>query len=166
MRGDAERNGGTVTALRVPAQVARERVREIGASFPGWKIYHETRWDTWNAWREGEKPDFHRRASGRRFMVSTYDADGLVNLLERQIGVDIGLEFPGCQVRRADSGGGWYAVYRDQADDGEDAIVWLVRAPAIAGLHAALRALSHPASCQRRRPQTACRVRARQGVAA
>ena len=30
-------------------------------------------------------------------MVSTYDADGLVALLERQVGVDIGLEFPGCQ---------------------------------------------------------------------
>jgi len=94
MSGGAGRVGGTVTTLRVPAQVTRERVREIGASFPRWKIYHETRWDTWNAWREGEEPDFRRSASGRRFMVSTYDADGLVDLLERQVGVDIGLEFP------------------------------------------------------------------------
>ena len=85
-------------------------------------------------------------------MVSTYDPDGLVDLLERQVGVDIGLEFPGCHVRRAHSGGGWYAVYRDRADDGGDATVWLVHAPAIAGLHAALRALSHSTSCQRRRP--------------
>ena len=141
-----------MTQLRVPAQVTRERVREIGASFPGWKIYHETRWDTWNAWREGEEPDFRHPASGRRFMVSTYDADGPVALLERQVGVDIGLEFPGCHVRRAHSGGGWYAVWRDQAGDGGDATVSLVHAPAIAGLHAALRALSHEAACQRRRP--------------
>ena len=83
-------------------------------------------------------------------MVSTYDADALVDLVERQVGVDIGLEFPGCQVKRASSGGGWYAHYRDQADSGE--VVWLVRAPGIAGLHAALRALSHKAACQRRRP--------------
>ncbi len=151
MSGGAGRVGGTVTTLRVPAQVIRERVREIGASFPGWKIYHETRWDTWNAWREGEEPNFRHAASGRRFMVSTYDADGLVDLLERQVEVDIGLEFPRCHVRRAGCGG-WYAVYRDQADDGEDAIVWLVHAPAIAGLHAALRALSDEAACQRRRP--------------
>ena len=75
------RVGGTVTTLRVPAQVSREKVREIGTSFPGWKIYHETRWDTWNAWREGEEPDFRRPASGRRFMVSTYDPDGLVDAI-------------------------------------------------------------------------------------
>jgi len=47
---------------------------------------------------------------------------------------------------------GWYAVYRDQADDGGGAVVWLVRAPAIAGLHAVLRALSHQTAAQRRRP--------------
>ena len=145
------RVGGTVTPLRVPAEIIKERAREIGASFPGWKIFYSEWSDTWNAWREGEEPDFRRPASGRRFMVSTYDADGLVDLLDRQVGVDIGLEFPGCHVRRAGSGGGWYAVYRDQADDG-DAVVWLVHAPAIAGLHAALRALSHEAACQRRRP--------------
>ena len=144
--------GGTVTPLQVPAEVTGERAREIGASFPGWKIYHETRWGTWNAWREDEEPDFRHSASGRRFMVSTYDADGMVDLLERQVGVDIGLEFPGCHMRRAQSGGGWYAVYRDQADDGEDATVWLVHAPAIGGVHAALRALSDEAACQRRRP--------------
>jgi hypothetical protein len=149
--GGAGRVGGTVTPLRVPAQVTWERVREIGASFPGWKIYHETRWGTWNAWREGEEPDFRHRASGRRFMVSTYDPDGLVDLLERQVGIDIGLEFPGCHVQRADSGG-WYAVYRDQADNGRDATVWLVHAPAIADLDAGLRALSDEAACQRRRP--------------
>lgn len=100
---------------------------------------------------KAREPDFRRWASGRRFMVSTYDADGLVDLLERQVGVDIGLEFPGCHVRRAHSGG-WYAVYRDQADDGGDATVCLVHAPAIARLHAALRALSDEAACQRRRP--------------
>jgi hypothetical protein len=151
MNGGAGRAGGTVTPLRVPGEGIRERVRKIGASFPGWKIYHEIRWDTWNAWREGEEPDFRHPASGRRFMVSTYDADGLVNLLERQVGVDIGLEFPGCHVQRAHSGG-WYAVYRDQADDGGNSTVWLVHAPTIAGLHAALRAPSHEAACQRRRP--------------
>lgn len=151
MSGGTGRVGGTVTPLRVPAQVTGERVREIRASFPGWKVYHETRWDTWNAWREGEEPDFRHPASRRRFMVSTYDADGLVDLLERQVGVDIGLEFPGCHVRRAHSGD-WCAVYRDQADGGEGAIVWLVRAPAIAGLHAALRALSNQTAPQRRRP--------------
>ena len=85
-------------------------------------------------------------------MVSTYDADGLVALLERQVGVDIGLEFPGCQVRRPQTGGGWYAVYRDHADDGGGAVLRLVRTPAIADLQAALRALSHEAACKWRRP--------------
>ena len=92
------------------------------------------------------------RPAGGAFMVSTYDADGLVDLLERQVGVDIGLEFPGCHVRRPHSGGGWYAVYRDQPANGRDAVVWLVRAPSIAGLHAALRALSDQTAPQRRRP--------------
>ncbi len=147
MNGGAGRVGGTVTSLRVPAEVTGERVREIGASFPGWRIYHETRWGTWNAWREGEEPDFRRRASGRRFMVSTYDAEGLVDLLERQVGVDIGLEFPGCQVRRARSDGGWYAVYRDRADDGGRAVVRLVCAQAIADLRAMLRASVHQTDC-------------------
>ncbi len=101
---------------------------------------------------EGEEPDFRHPASGRRFVVSTYGADGLVALLEGQIGVDIGLDFPGCQLKWAGSCGGWYAVYRDQADGGGDAVVWLVHAPAIAGVHAALRALSHQTACQRRRP--------------
>ena len=85
-------------------------------------------------------------------MVSTYDADGLVALLERQVGVDIGHEFPGCPVRQARTGGGWCAVYPDQADRRGDAVVRLVYAPAIADLHATLRALSYQAACQRRRP--------------
>ncbi len=144
--------GGTVTPLRVPAQVSRKRVREIGAAFPGWEIYHDTWSDTWNAWRKGEEPDFRCPASGRRFMVSAYDADGLVALLERQVGVDIRLEFPGCQVRPIAWAAAGTPFYPDQADDGGDALVRLVRAPAIAWLHAALRALSHQTAPQWRRP--------------
>ena len=152
MSGGAECPGGTVTLLRVPARVIEEKVREIGASFPGWKVFHDTWSDTWNAWRKDEEPDFRCPASGRRFMVSTYDADALVALLERQVGVDIGLEFPACRVGRARSGGGWYAVYRDQADDDGGAVLRLVRSPAIADLRTILRAVVLQTACQRRRP--------------
>ena len=49
MSGGAEREGGTVIPAWVSARVIQERVREIGASFPGWKVFHDACSGTWNA---------------------------------------------------------------------------------------------------------------------
>jgi len=72
-------------------------------------------------------------------------------LLEGQVLVDVGIEFPGCQVTRARSGGGWYAIYRDPAE-GRGTVAWLVHEPVIADLPATLRALAHQMAYLRRRP--------------
>jgi hypothetical protein len=124
------------------AQVTRDKAREIRALFPGWHVWHSSWSDTWNAHREGEEPDFRRPAGGRRFMVSAYDATDLVALLERQVEVDIKIEFPGWRVRRVVSGG-WYAFPPDWAGNRDCAVVRLVHDPFIAGLRSTLRALAH-----------------------
>jgi hypothetical protein len=117
-------------------------VREIGALFPGWEVFYSTWSDTWNAWRHGEEPYFGRSASGRRFMVSAFDAAGLVTSLERQVRIDIGMECPGWRVGQAASGG-WYAIGGGRASNFPGAFVQLVHDPAIAGLRSTLRALAH-----------------------
>jgi hypothetical protein len=75
-----------------PAQALDDTVREIGAIFPGWHVWHSSWSDTWNGHREGEKPYF---GGSRRFMVSACDAPSLVALLERQDRAVTGTETPG-----------------------------------------------------------------------
>jgi hypothetical protein len=123
-------------------QVIQERAREIKTLFPGWHVWHSSWSDTWNAHREGEEPDFRRPAGGRRFMVSTYDATDLVALLERQVGVDLKMEFPGWRVRR-EASGGWYAFPCERPGSRDCVVVRLVQDRFIVGVRSTLRALAH-----------------------
>lgn len=144
----AQPEGLSVVPLQIPARMIADKVREIGALFPGWEVSF-SRWsDTWNAWRKGEDPYFGRSANGRLFMVSAEDAAGLVALLERQARNDIGLDCPGWRVRQAPSGG-WYAVRSGRVGTGHDAVVRLVHDPAVAGLGSTLRALARRANGRR-----------------
>jgi len=143
MRCSAQSEGVKVSQLRIPAQTIGEELREIGGLFPGWEVFYSAWSDTWNAWRQGEEPYFGRPASGRRFMVSAYDAVGLVASLEGQVRIDIGMDCPGWRVRQAASGG-WYAIgSRSGNSHSYGAVVRLVHDPAVAGLHSTLRALAH-----------------------
>jgi hypothetical protein len=89
MTGPVRREDGRVIQPRTPTQAHNERAREIAALFPGWMVWHSAWSGAWNACREGEEPYFGRPASGRRFMVSAYDAATLVVLLEQQVGLDV-----------------------------------------------------------------------------
>ena len=65
MTGTAQRDGAGVAVLPIPAQMIGEEAREIGALFPGWKVWHDSWWaPTWNAYREGEQPYFGPRQAG------------------------------------------------------------------------------------------------------
>ena len=87
MTGPA-RDGGSAGARVIIFRRPRtpvDEAREIGMAFPGWHVWYTPESDTWNAHREGEKPFFGRLpGSSRRFMVSAYDAPGLIVLLEVQ----------------------------------------------------------------------------------
>lgn len=84
MTGSVERDGAGVAVLPVPAQMIGEKAREIGALFPGWRVWHDSWWaPTWNAYREGEQPYFGPGAGGRQFMRA--------RLMSCLVGVD-GLE--------------------------------------------------------------------------
>ena len=70
-------DGAEVVVLRIPAQTTETKVREIGALFPGWYIWHSDWFDTWDAYRD--EPYFRPGAvAGRAFMVSAYNASDLV----------------------------------------------------------------------------------------
>lgn len=139
MTGSAQPGGAGVAVLPVPAQMIAEKAREIGALFPGWRVWHDSWWaPTWNAYREGEQPYFGPGTGGRQFMVSAYSAAGLLTLLQEQVRIDIAAEFPAWRVRQ--SPGGWSAIWCGRPDSGDAAVVQLVHHPAIAGLHQALRA--------------------------
>ena len=139
MTGSAQHGGAGVVVLPVPAQMIGEKTREIGALFPGWKVWHDSWWaPTWNAYREGEQPYFGPGAGGRQFMVSAYSAARLLTLLQEQVRIDIAAEFPAWRVRQ--SPGGWSAIWYGPPDSGHAAVVQFVHRPTIAGLDWALRA--------------------------
>jgi hypothetical protein len=97
--------GGDVIPPCKPARAVDETLREIGAMFPGWHVWYSSGSDTWNAHREDEKPYFGRPPVGsRKFMVSAYDAPGLVALLKHQDPAVTGPERPGCWIGRAAPG--------------------------------------------------------------
>ena len=139
MTGSPQHGGAGVAVLPIPAQVIGEKAREIGALFPGWKVWHDSWWaPTWNAYRKGEKPYFGPGTGGRQFMVSAYSAARLLTLLQEQVRIDIAAEFPDWRVRQ--SPGGWSAICCHWRDSGDGAVVQLVHHPTVAGLHGALRA--------------------------
>ena len=139
MTGSAQPGGAGVAVLQVPAQMIGEKAREIGALFPGWKVWHDSWWaPTWNAYREGEQPYFGPQAGGRQFMVSAYSAARLLTLLQDQVRIDIAAEFPAWRVRQRP--GGWSAIWFGHPDSGDATVVQLVHHPGIAGLYQALRA--------------------------
>jgi hypothetical protein len=75
-------------------------------------------------------------------MVSTYDATDLVALLERQVGIDLKMEFPDWRVRW-EASGGWYAFPCERPRSRDCVVVRLVHDPFIMGLRSTLRALAH-----------------------
>jgi hypothetical protein len=98
-------DGAEVVTLRRPWTPEDDKAREIARQFPGWHVWYSPESSTWNAHREGEKPFFGRRpGSSRRFMVSAYDAPGLVALLELQDRAVTGTERPGCWIGQAAPG--------------------------------------------------------------
>jgi hypothetical protein len=132
-------DGAEVVVLRVAAQTTETKVREIGALFPGWYIWHSDWFDTWDAYREGEEPYFRPGAvAGRAFMVSAYNASDLVALLANQVRIDIAVEFPGWRVQQ--SPGGWCVIGPQGPRSSNGAVIQLVYGPALGGLLRALRA--------------------------
>lgn len=133
--GPERDGGGEVIHFRRAVRIPEEEAREIGEAFPGWHVWYSNWSDTWDAYREGEKPYFGPVPDdGRAFMVSAYSASGLVTLLENQVRADIAVEFPDWRVQR--SPGGWSAI-GPQGSNG--AVVQLVYGPALGGLLRALR---------------------------
>ena len=97
-------DGAQVVIFRRP-RTPEDEVREIARQFPGWHVWYTREPDTWNAHREGEKPFFGRPpGSSHRFMVSAYDAPGLIALLELQDRAVTGPERPGCWIGQAAPG--------------------------------------------------------------
>jgi hypothetical protein len=104
MTDPARDDGAEVVIFRRP-RTPEDEAREIARQFPGWHVWYSPESDTWNAHREGEKPFFGRRpGSNHRFMVSAYDAPGLVALLELQDPAVTGTDCPGCWIGQAAPG--------------------------------------------------------------
>ena len=96
--------GAEVVNVRRPRTLEGEE-REVGRQFPGWHVWYSPESATWNAHREDEKPFFGRRPGSRhRFMVSAYNAPGLIALLELQDRAVAGTERPGCWIGQAGPG--------------------------------------------------------------
>ena len=97
-------DGAGVVIFRRP-RTAEDEAREIAGQFPGWHVWYTPDSDTWNAHREGEEPFFGRRPGGSHsFMVSAYDAPGLITLLELQDRAVTGTKRPGCWIGQAGPG--------------------------------------------------------------
>jgi hypothetical protein len=73
--------------------------------------------------------------------VSACDEATLTILLEQQVQIDIGIEFPDWQVRRGRAGD-WYAFPSPSAPGNRSTIVRVIHAPVLWGLLASLRTLA------------------------
>jgi len=105
MTDPARDDGAEMAIFRCP-RTLEDEAREIARQFPGWHVWYTPESDTWNAHREGEKPFFGRpRYNSHRFMVSAYDAPGLIALLELQDRAVTETERPGCWIGQAGRGG-------------------------------------------------------------
>jgi hypothetical protein len=132
--------GGDVLPLRVSEEIARQTAGDIGILFPGWRVWFEAKPGRWHARREGHFPQ--RPGDERVPVVSAGDVAGLVALLERQVRLDLAVEFPDWEITHAGTDG-WQAVHRDgPAHQSGRAVVRVIRHPTIAGLLAAIRDLA------------------------
>lgn len=131
--------GGSVLPLRITEEIARQTASDIGILFPGWRVWFETKPGQWYARREGTI--LLGPGDERVLAVSAGDVACLVALLERQVRLDLAVEFPDWEITQPGTGG-WQAGYRgDPARPSGHAVLRVIRHPAIAGLHAAVREL-------------------------
>lgn len=131
---------GNVLPLRVSEEIARQTTRDIEILFPGWRVWFEAKAGHWHARRAGtfsQGPGDERVAA-----VSASDVLGLVAKMERQVRLDLAVEFPEWEITQSETDS-WQAVHEGgPAGQRGRAVVRVVRHPTIAGLHAALRELT------------------------
>lgn len=131
-----------VHVLRPRTQVMGEERRRIKAIFPGWRAWRNPSTDVWTAYRDGEPPEFGPLAAdGWQHQVSARDETTLMMLLDQQVRIDIGREFPGWRIRRGRSGG-WFAFSSPTGRVGRGSTVRAVHAPVLSGLLGSLRTLA------------------------
>ena len=131
-----------VHVLRPRTQVMGEERRRIKAIFPGWRASRTPSTGVWTAYRDSEPPQFGPPAAdGWQHQISACDEATLMRLLDQQVRIDIGREFPGWRVRRARSGD-WFAFSSPTGPVGSGSTVRAVHAPVLWGLLASLRTLA------------------------
>jgi hypothetical protein len=138
-QAEPSRDQDNVLPLRVAREITRETARDIEALFPGWRVQYEAGPGRWFAQRKGN----FRQIPGdeRACTAAAGDVMSLVTMLERQMRLDIAMEFPDWEITQAGTGN-WRAVSQDAAGDkGSRMVARVVCHPTIAGLHAALREL-------------------------
>jgi hypothetical protein len=133
----APAQNGAVIVLRPRTQVRRR----IKAIYPGWRAWRNPRTDIWAAYRD-EPPRFGSPAAdGWQHQVSACDEVTLMMVLDQQVRIDIGREFPSWRVGRGRPGD-WYA-FSTQSDPGDTCqTARVVHAPLLWGLLASLRTLA------------------------
>jgi hypothetical protein len=138
----APAQNGAVIVLRPRIQVKGEDRRRIKAIFPGWRAWRDPSTDIWMAYRDDEPPRFGPPAAdGWQHQVSACDEATLMMLLEQQVRIDIGREFPSWRVRRTRSGD-WFAFSSPPGPGDGGSAVRAVHAPVLWGLLASLRTLA------------------------
>jgi hypothetical protein len=131
--------GGNVLPPRVSEEILRQTAGDLGILFPGWRVRFEAKPGRWHAQREGNFP----LAPGdeRVLVVSAGDVVALVTMLERQVRLDLAVEFPVWEISQTGTGG-WQAVYRGGPASQSRTVLRVIRHPTIAGLLAAVRELA------------------------
>jgi hypothetical protein len=131
-----------VVVLRPAVVVMGEERRRIKAIFPGWRAWQSPRSHNWKAYRDSEPPRFELSAvNGRTHQVSACDEATLTILLEQQVQIDIGIEFPDWRVRRGRTGD-WYAFPLPSVSRDRGITIRVLHAPVLWGLLASLRTLA------------------------
>jgi hypothetical protein len=129
---------GNVFPLSIAEEITRQTVRDIEALFPGWHVWTEAGPARWHARREADLSP--GPGDERRGEASAADVVVLVAFLERQVRLDLAVEFPDWTVKRA--GTGWQAVHDGCPADRDRGTVCLLRHQTLPGLFAALRELA------------------------
>jgi hypothetical protein len=138
----APAQNGAVTVLRSRTQLLGEERRRIKATFPGWRAWRNPSTDIWTAYRDDEPPRFGPPAAdGWQHQVSACDEATLTMLLDQQVRIDIGREFPDWRVRRSRFGD-WFAFSSSSGHGAKSPIIRAVHAPILWGLLASLRTLA------------------------
>jgi hypothetical protein len=140
--------GGNVLLPRVSEEISWQTAGDLGILFPGWlagwlagwRVWFEVKQGRWHAQREGNFP----LAPGDEWvlMVSAGDVVALVTMLERQVRLDLAVEFPAWEISQTGTGG-WQAVYRGgPAPQSGHTVLRVIHHPTIAGLLAVVRELA------------------------